>query len=284
MFAIFGLGALTTAVVLGAVQFVDAASDATISACANRTTGAMRYLARGSCKSSETLISWNKTGPQGPAGAKGETGANGPQGATGATGPQGATGPGAPTTTLNVPTQRVGDIGPGGGPIFFVDTEDVYPFSYLEAAPANATDSASNCVVQGLSWSNTNSTSGALTSEEVGKGNSNTRTLLAICGGNSATTSGYELISSQIGQGWFVPSFGELKLLIAAERLGQVSFSRPLRKAVSGTPNLLSSSMAIGATLSSGPQFWGYQYSTDTTGFTQVSTLYQSALRLIRAG
>jgi len=62
------------AVSLGAVQLVSAASDSKIIACASKTTGTMRYLTKGSCKKTETAISWNKQGPQGPQGLTGSSG------------------------------------------------------------------------------------------------------------------------------------------------------------------------------------------------------------------
>lgn len=45
------------------------------------------------CKKGETAISWNQTGPQGPAGSQGTPGADGTPGAQGAPGLQGAAGP-----------------------------------------------------------------------------------------------------------------------------------------------------------------------------------------------
>ena len=110
----FTFGVVITAVLVGAVTFANAAGDATLKACANKTTGAMRYLSRGSCKLTETSLSWSQMGPQGlsgpagpagPAGAAGAAGPAGPAGAAGASGsdggggssgPAGATGPAGP--------------------------------------------------------------------------------------------------------------------------------------------------------------------------------------------
>ncbi|HEY7791402.1 MAG TPA: hypothetical protein VIC33_12855 [Vicinamibacterales bacterium] len=64
------------------------------------------------CDRNETLLTWNITGPQGPAGPQGLTGAQGPQGAVGpqgAPGPQGAVGP----QGLTGPQ---GAVGPQGAP------------------------------------------------------------------------------------------------------------------------------------------------------------------------
>ena len=74
-------------------------------------------------------------GPQGPQGPGGS-------GPAGPAGPAGTAGVSAPVVTGsdcigNKCTYKVGDIGPGGGYIFFVDYHDVYDgINYLEVAPA----------------------------------------------------------------------------------------------------------------------------------------------------
>jgi hypothetical protein len=82
-------------------------SSATLRACANEKTGALRLAGR--CTKSERRVSWNTVGPrgsrgiqgiQGVKGAKGETGAKGESGAkgdTGAKGDEGDTGGIGPT-------------------------------------------------------------------------------------------------------------------------------------------------------------------------------------------
>ena len=82
-FGAFTFGVLITTVSVGAVTYVNAAGDANIKACANKTTGAMRYISKGSCKKTEKALSWNQIGPQGlqgAAGSKGDTGATGSDG------------------------------------------------------------------------------------------------------------------------------------------------------------------------------------------------------------
>ena len=71
------------------------------------------------CKKGETAISWNQTGPQGPAGANGEPGAQGAPGLQGAPGPAGAAGPsgaGGPPGGQGVqgPQGATGPQGPAG--------------------------------------------------------------------------------------------------------------------------------------------------------------------------
>jgi hypothetical protein len=155
----FTLGVVVTAVSVGAVSLTSAAGDATIKACANKKTGAMRYITKGACKKTETALSWNQMGSQGlqgssgAAGAKGETGAVGPKGDAGSVGLKGDTGTagsssptgftarnvcGADGTTLCA----VGVQGPGGGTIIYVDTtNEMQLYDYLEVAPTDvATD------------------------------------------------------------------------------------------------------------------------------------------------
>jgi|GEM_PF-3566123 hypothetical protein len=156
----FALGFGCAAISLGAVTYVSASSNSTLKACANKKTGVMRYISKGSCnKKTETSLSWNQMGPQGlpgasgtngTAGGKGDTGAAGAKGDAGTAGAKGDTGAaggssptgftarsvcGANGTTLCA----VGVQGPGGGTVFYVDTSNEIPeFDYLEAAPTDA--------------------------------------------------------------------------------------------------------------------------------------------------
>lgn len=88
----FTLGVVITAVSVGAVSFVNAAGDKQLKACANKTTGVMRYIPRGSCKKTETSLSWNQMGLQGLPGAAGTNGTDGAAGTKGDTGAVGTNG------------------------------------------------------------------------------------------------------------------------------------------------------------------------------------------------
>jgi hypothetical protein len=77
-------------------------SSGVIHACYAKSGGALRVIDNSvtNCKSTETSMNWNQTGPTGPAGPQGPTGPQGLQGPTGAAGPQGPQGePGAPATS-----------------------------------------------------------------------------------------------------------------------------------------------------------------------------------------
>jgi hypothetical protein len=82
-FSAFTLGVLVTAISVSAVTYVNASSNSTIKACANKKTGAMRYITKGACKKAERSLTWNQMGPQGlagPAGIAGEKGSPGTDG------------------------------------------------------------------------------------------------------------------------------------------------------------------------------------------------------------
>jgi len=95
-----------------AVATITNASGGTIAGCYKTENGQLR-ITDGACNPSETPISWNQTGLQGPTGARGpsgatgaqgpsgQDGAQGPTGATGATGAQGTTGPRGPATAFD---------------------------------------------------------------------------------------------------------------------------------------------------------------------------------------
>lgn len=77
-------------------------SNNTINGCYTTKSGALRVIdtSAGTCAKGETAISWNRTGPQGLPGVKGDTGPAGPAGAPGAQGPAGPAGSaGAPGAT-----------------------------------------------------------------------------------------------------------------------------------------------------------------------------------------
>jgi|688.fasta_scaffold104140_2 hypothetical protein len=88
----FTLGVIITAASVGAVSYANAAGNKTLKACANKSTGVMRYISRGSCKKTETSLSWSQMGIQGlpgVSGAKGDTGAAGTNGTNGTAGTNG---------------------------------------------------------------------------------------------------------------------------------------------------------------------------------------------------
>lgn len=104
---------------------------------------------------------------------------------------------------------KIGERGPGGGFIFFVDYFDQYPgFTYLEAAPTDASANA---------WCDQTTTSipGAAgwDANAVGRGRANTNAMLAVCSSGAANDAdNYSTASTHAGD-WFLPSEGEANLL-----------------------------------------------------------------------
>ena len=88
-FRSFVIGFGCAAISLGAVTYATAASNGTLKACANKTSGVMRNISKGSCKKTEKSLSWSQMGPQGlpgDAGTKGDSGAVGTNGTNGTNG------------------------------------------------------------------------------------------------------------------------------------------------------------------------------------------------------
>ena len=142
----------------------------------------------------------------------------GPAGATGATGATGASGVAAPIVTGancigTKCTYKIGDTGPGGGIIFFVDYNDQYPgFNYLEAAPQS-------CESASKTWSSTNTDVTAArgwAARAVGAGQANTAAIKAVfTADNSGNNAAYFATSCSAGgkSDWFLGSLGEMKLM-----------------------------------------------------------------------
>ena len=103
---------------------------------------------------------------------------------------------------------KVGDIGPGGGWIFFVDYYDQYPcLTYLEAAPTDT-----GAFEQWCDKTNTSiSATGGWAGKGVGKGQANTTAMLGVCTSGAANAADLYLTATK--SDWFLPSLGELMLM-----------------------------------------------------------------------
>lgn len=95
----FLVGVVLATFITTGVNHVTATTNTTsVSACADKKTGALRLKTAKKCKSTERSVTWSssatsgQTGAQGPAGEQGPAGAQGVQGAAGAQGPIGANG------------------------------------------------------------------------------------------------------------------------------------------------------------------------------------------------
>jgi hypothetical protein len=160
-------------------------------------------------------------GAKGADGTAGTNGTNGTDGAAGTNGTNGTNGASAPVATgtncvATKCTYKIGDTGPGGGSIFFVDDNDQYTsLDYLEAAPqlcegASKTWSSdlTNSLVAVNGWAE----------RAVGAGKANSAAMIANGATSySADTSGAAFFAEASTCGskddWFLGSLGEMKLM-----------------------------------------------------------------------
>lgn len=144
------------------------------------------------------------TGPQGPTGADGLQGPKGDKGDTGATGPAG---------TFPSFAYKVGDTGPGGGVIFFVDYFNQFAgFDFLESAPSD---------LAAVAWCD-NGTSYMLWPAlgpygAFGAGKTNTVTMLSGCASGAANTADSYISPNGVSD-WYLPSYSELKEMFTVLR------------------------------------------------------------------
>jgi hypothetical protein len=224
----FTLGVVITAVSVGAVSFVNAAGDKQLKACANKKTGIMRYISKGSCKKTETSLSWNQMGPQGlpgsagTAGAKGDTGATGATGATGTKGDTGATGTSGALTNSQIKNIcgvngttacAIGQQGPGGGVVFMTpSTLGNTTGLFYEAAPSTWSSPSGDPTSE---WCNDPSDLlGVASTTGTGAmdGAAKTTVMLGVCTSGAANLAdAYTATVNGVVYGdWFLPSKGEL--------------------------------------------------------------------------
>jgi hypothetical protein len=158
------------------------------------------------------------TGVQGATGAQGSTGATGSSGTAGSNGSNGAAGTNGNNATLTCTqggTCIIGNTGPGGGIVFYVQTATAAaPWRYLEAAPNTWSGGVADPTI---TWcSNTSAFVAALTSgssssintlQTIGAGYLNTKLMLGSC-----TYGAANIAASYNGGGksdWFLPSKDE---------------------------------------------------------------------------
>jgi hypothetical protein len=167
-------------------------------------------------------------GATGPAGPAGRTGPAGPTGAQGPVGPQGERGPAGPQGPMagSDLAYRVGDVGPAGGVIFFVDRYDEHDgFTYLEAAPLGWHPDGEDdpllplcsTVLNTSAEELADSLDGLTSTRALGEGTTNTEVLAdsGACEGG-AIRSVADLVIAVDGtdfDNWYLPSLSELRLV-----------------------------------------------------------------------
>jgi hypothetical protein len=158
-------------------------------------------------------------GDQGPIGLTGVTGAQGSGGGSGPAGPQGVAGSNATLTCAQGGTCELGNTGPGGGKVFYVQTPTAAaPWRYMEAAPNTWSGGSADPTI---AWcSNTANfvpnlltgvTAGVQTSKAIGAGYTNTQKMLRGCTFGAANAA-----AAYNGGGksdWHLPSKDELNQL-----------------------------------------------------------------------
>ena len=209
-------GLLAVGVLIGSIGGIGGAiaatkmSDSTITACANTKTGVMRYAKNGKCKKSETSVTWNQQGPVGATGATGPTGAAGQAG-------QNATV--APLTCATGGTCALGDVGPGGGTVFYVAGSQQLWGRYLEVAPSGWFDGIASDPYLGWCASSTDYAADAIstaipgdaTGAGIGDGWVNSVNIAKHCPFGAATATRMYRGGGKLD--WFLPSKGELDQL-----------------------------------------------------------------------
>jgi phage baseplate assembly protein gpV len=119
----------------------------------------------------------------------------------------------AQPTTSTTFDYKVGDTGPGGGVIFFVDRFNEYPgFTYLEVAPSST--EVSRTWTTNVNSNQTTAVSGA-DSKALGAGHQNTIDIVAQAGNVAATcAAAYCADLTSGGQSdWYLPSLAEMKMV-----------------------------------------------------------------------
>ena len=230
------VGVLAGVTVGGGVGVIAATSTKSVTVCANKKTGVMRYISKGSCnKKTETSLSWNQMGPQGlsgsagtngTAGAKGDTGAAGTAGAKGDIGAGGTNGTNGTSGALTNSQVKnicgtngttacvVGQQGPGGGIVFMTpSTLGNTSGLFFEAAPSTWSSPSGDPTSR---WCNNSNTLLGVGSTVTGTGAidgvAKTTVMLGVCTSGAANLAdAYSATVSGVVYGdWFLPSKGEL--------------------------------------------------------------------------
>jgi len=209
------VGVLAGLTVGGGVGVIAASSTKTVTVCANKKTNMLRYAKNGKCVTkTETKVVVNQTGAKGATGLTGSTGAAGSSfTARSVCGSDGMT------------LCAVGVQGPGGGTVFYVDTEGRYSdFDYLEVAPADASSP--------LEWSTATAHCGLLAGTDcqsefvtssgealnyvaIGTGRAATATIVARHDAGGVARGDYaagvaDAYTTPTASDWFLPSKDEL--------------------------------------------------------------------------
>ena len=115
---------------------------------------------------------------------------------------------GAELTVEVLPGYEIGATGQAGGVIFFCDADDIYEWSYLEAAPQDLLESP-------MAWSNIQDVLVGGTLNAIGTGSANTEKIMEQEGHESSAALSCTQYVNAGYEDWFLPSIEELRMLIA---------------------------------------------------------------------
>jgi len=201
--------------------------------CVNKSSGKLRHLAtnaRQVCRRGEIKLVWNQSIAAFVTTALPASPATSPTQSTTSAGSLAPTNV-APTIAARTFAYKVGDVGPGGGLIFFVDTLSKFDgFTYLEAAPTDisatawasstagcfdSSNAATSCLV-GSVYSSSQADSSRIDAAKLGQGSSNTALIKTRnSSGSSVENTGFASGSADAyvyggTTDWYLPSINEL--------------------------------------------------------------------------
>ena len=180
-----------------------------LSVCVDRRTRKMYVAPPGGACGARLKIVWVKSGPNLPFN---------PSSTTTSTPSSTSTSTSTTTTTIAPSCSNgraacaLGDTGPGGGKVFYIDTANEFDWDYLEAAG----DDWNSPLIELISWTcEAEYGTPTATGREIGDGRSNTLSMRhATTDCASGSFAAGELIPDLVYGGksdWFVPSIGELQ-------------------------------------------------------------------------
>ncbi|AFG36833.1 hypothetical protein [Spirochaeta africana] len=125
------------------------------------------------------------------------------------TGGEGAGGEGAGGESYQLGDFAIGDTGPAGGLIFYIDEAEAFDWTFLEAAPNTWNGGTAD---PSIVWSDPSDTTGA-TGTEVGAGQANTTAIVTWLDDNDQEDRAAQVVDSLVFGGkedWFLPSLDEV--------------------------------------------------------------------------
>ena len=226
------VGVLAGVTIGGGVGVIAASSTKTVTVCADKKTGMLRYAKNGKCAKTETKVLLNQTGADGVAGVAGATGAKGETGTAGANGTNGTNGANTNSQVKylcgdnGISACAVGLTGPGGGIVFMTpSTPGNTSGLFYEAAPSTWSSPLGDPL---SAWCDNSNDLLGVASTVAGTGAmdgaAKTTVMLGVCTSGAANLADdYTVTINGVVYGdWFLPSKGELSLMDVVRELVEV--------------------------------------------------------------